>query len=199
FTIPIELASFALVNSGSVQQAFIRNASRVALFPLSSAGIADKTLYVMCFRFLHSMTPGLNRFLLATIVLFSVTSAASAQAARKFDEFIGETDYEDLIARLDSFAVALKNEPSAQGQIIVYRTRHDSPLVGKRALRRAKDYLLRVNHIDPTRIQTIDGGMTGCLWYELWVVPPGASPPARRFTYQYPLRRLEPAPKQRRT
>ena len=144
------------------------------------------------------VTRKLNIFFFVVLVVLAVTGAAYAQAARKFDEFVGEVDYEDLIARLDNFAVALKNEPAAQGQIIVYRTRHDSPLVGKRALRRAKDYLVRVNHLDGTRIQTIDGGMTGCLWYELWVVPPGTSPPTRRFTYQYPLRRIERAPKQPR-
>ena len=45
FTIPIQPASFAFASSGSVQQAFIRNASRCSV-PQSCAGIADKTLYV---------------------------------------------------------------------------------------------------------------------------------------------------------
>ena len=30
--------------------------------------------------------------------------------------------------------------------------------------------------------------MSGCLLYELWIVPAGAPAPERRFTYQYPLK-----------
>jgi hypothetical protein len=107
----------------------------------------------------------------------------------KVDEFVGEVDSDDLKARLDNFAIALNHQPNALGHIIVYRTRHDPPAVSQRYALRAKDYLVNQRNIDPKTLVTIDGGMTGCLMYELWIVPPGASPPARRFTYKYPLKR----------
>lgn len=108
--------------------------------------------------------------------------------AQKFDEFTGEADYEDLMARLDNFLIELQQQPNAQGHIIVYRSRRDSAAVSNRIALRAKDYLVRVRRGDAARIQTFDGGMTGCLTYELWIVPPGAEPPPRRFTYKYPLK-----------
>jgi len=133
------------------------------------------------------------KILLGTIPLaltIGVTVYAQDSTSRKFDEFIGELDEEDLMARLDSFANELKNRPDAQGYIIVYRTRHDAAAISQRHAHRAKDYLVRVRHIAGNRIVTVDGGMTGCLTYELWIVPPGASPPERRFTYKYSLGRL---------
>jgi hypothetical protein len=128
---------------------------------------------------------------LLLFVVLAICTAVVAQtgATRKVDEFVGEVDEEDLLARLDNFAIALNDDPKSQGQIIVYRTRRDGPSVSHRHLLRAKDYLVRQRHIDASRIVTVDGGMTGCLSYELWIVPPGASPPERRFAYKYPLKR----------
>jgi hypothetical protein len=136
------------------------------------------------------VTPKLATFIFAILVVLTMSAAASAQtsASRKLDEFVGEVDYEDLIARLDNFALALMKEPNAQGQIILYRTRRDSPAIGYRYALRAKDYLVRQRRMDGSRLVTVDGGMTGCLMYELWIVPAGAAPPERRFTYKYPLK-----------
>ncbi len=145
------------------------------------------------------MTPKLATFILAILLVLTRGAAASAQtsASRKLDEFIEEVDYEDLIARLDNFAVALMKELNAQGQIIVYRTRRDSPAIGYRYALRAKDYLVRQRRMDGSRIVTVDGGMTGCLTYELWIVLARASPPERRFTYKYPLKRYTGVRKRR--
>jgi hypothetical protein len=119
----------------------------------------------------------------------SFDSAPEARPqARKFDEFIGEADYEALIARLDNFAIELQKQPTAQGQIIVYRTRSAPASVGRSYARNARDYLVRTRGLDSRRVLTVDGGMTGCLMYELWIVPPGAPPPERRYTYQFSLR-----------
>ena len=54
-------------------------------------------------------------------------AAAQDITARKFDEFVGEVDDEDMLARLDNFAIELMNRPNTQGHIIVYRTRRDRP------------------------------------------------------------------------
>jgi hypothetical protein len=127
---------------------------------------------------------------IAAVILTVIpkVSAQDSQPSRKFDEFIGEVDYEDLLARLDGFAVALQNEPNAQGQIIVYRSRRDAPGISNKYARRAMDYLVKQRSIPRNRLVSVDGGMSGCLTYELWIVPPGSAPPARRFTYKYPLR-----------
>jgi hypothetical protein len=126
------------------------------------------------------------------VVLISASTAfaqESGQASRKVDEFIGEVDYEDLIARLDNFAIEIQNQPNALGHIIVYRSRRDPPSVSQRYELLARDYLVKQRGLARNRLVTVDGGMSGCLMYELWIVPPGAAPPERRFTYKYPLAR----------
>jgi hypothetical protein len=131
---------------------------------------------------------------MAIVITVIVTSASPAfaqdpQVPRKVDEFIAELDTEDLMARLDIFAAAVQNDPNAQAQIIVYRSRRDAPDVSRRYGLLAKKYLVNVRHIDRAKVVTVDGGMSGCLTYELWIVPLGAAPPSRRFTYKYPLKR----------
>lgn len=117
-----------------------------------------------------------------------VLAQETSEKSRKIDEFIGEVDYEDLIARLDNFAVALQNQPNAKGHIIVYRSRRDPPAISRRYALKARDYLVKVRSTDRSRVVTADGGMSGCLMYELWLVPPGALPPERRYTYKYPMK-----------
>jgi hypothetical protein len=135
----------------------------------------------------------LKSFIVPIAMVVTLTLATSAlaqessQASRKIDEFIGEVDREDLIARLDNFAIEVQNQPSALGHIIVYRSRRHPPSVSQRYALLAKDYLVKVRGIDRNKLVTMDGGRSGCLMYELWIVPPGAAPPERRFTYKYPL------------
>ena len=126
------------------------------------------------------------------VVLISVSSASAqegGQVSRKIDEFIGEVDHEDLIARLDNFAIELQNQPGALGHVIVYRSRRDPPSISQRYALLARNYLVKQRGIARNRLATVDGGRSGCLMYELWLVPPGAAPPERRFTYKYPLER----------
>lgn len=129
----------------------------------------------------------------AIAVILITAPAAFAQesgpASRKIDEFIGDVDRGDLKARLDNFAIELQNEPGALGHVIVYRSRRDPPGVSQKYVLLARDYLLRQRGIPRNRLVTADGGRSGCLMYELWIVPPGAAPPERRFTYQYPAER----------
>lgn len=113
----------------------------------------------------------------------------TSQTSRRIDEFIGEVDYEDLIARLDNFTIALQNQPNAKGHIIVYRSRRDPPSISHRYALLASDYLVKTRGIDRSRLVAVDGGRSGCLTYELWIVPPGAASPERRFTYRYPIER----------
>lgn len=128
---------------------------------------------------------------LAMTVVLTLCSSTLAregsQASRKIDEFIGEVDRGDLKARLDNYAIELQNQPSALGHVIVYRSRRDPPSISQRYALLARDYLVKQRGIAQNRLVTVDGGRSGCLMYELWIVPPGAAPPERRFTYKYPL------------
>jgi hypothetical protein len=129
---------------------------------------------------------------IAMVLLLIAVQNAFAQdgvpTSHKFDEFIGEVDDEDLIARLDNFAIELIKQPNAQGHIIVYRSRRDPPAFSHRYALRAKDYMVNQRRIIGSKLMTVDGGMSGCFMYELWIVPPGGSPPERRYTYEYPLK-----------
>lgn len=102
----------------------------------------------------------------------------------KFDEFNGDAGSEYLKAALDNFALALQNQPDAQGHIIVYRSRREPQGISYRYVHRARNYLLKSRGIDPNRIVAVDGGASDCFSYELWIVPAGASSPKRRYTYE---------------
>ena len=127
--------------------------------------------------------------LLAISLALSVNLTLFAQNGnpqpRKFDEFTGDAQSEDIKARLDNFAIELqKNQPNAQGQIIMYRSRREPPGISYRYVQRARNYLVETRGLPSNRIVAIDGGASDCFLYELWVVPAGASPPERRYTYE---------------
>ena len=94
----------------------------------------------------------------------------------KFDE-IGEVARDDEKARLDVFAIELQNSPGAQGYIIGYGGSGRRAVSGQRRAQNARDYVVTTRGIDSSRIVILDGGQrtTGSL--QLWLVPPGATPP----------------------
>ncbi|HEX8291851.1 MAG TPA: hypothetical protein VF570_08860 [Pyrinomonadaceae bacterium] len=94
----------------------------------------------------------------------------------RFDEF-GEVPRDDEKARLDNFAIELQNNPGTQGYIIAYGGSGRRSATGQQRAQRARDYLVTTRGIDASRVVTLDGGQrtTGSL--QLWLVPPGATPP----------------------
>ncbi len=94
----------------------------------------------------------------------------------KFDE-IGVVTRDDEKARLDTFAIELQNSPGAQGYLIGYGGSGRRDVSGQKRAQNARDYLVTTRGIDASRIVTLDGGQrtTGSL--QLWLVPPGATPP----------------------
>ena len=96
---------------------------------------------------------------------------------RRADEF-GEIQRDDEKARLDNFAIALQNEPGAQGYIITYAGRRSRPGYAQKHGAFARDYLVNTRGIEANRIITLDGGYRESVSVELWIVPPGATPPA---------------------
>jgi hypothetical protein len=95
---------------------------------------------------------------------------------KKFDEF-GEVKFDDEKARLDVFAIELQNSPGEQGYIIGYGGSGKRSATGQQRAQRARDYVVATRGIDGSRIVILDGGQrtTGSL--QLWLVPPGATPP----------------------
>ena len=117
---------------------------------------------------------------------YNLECRASCQASvpapinpTKADEF-GEIARDDEKARLDAFAIELQNSPGAQGYVIAYGGRRTRYGTGRQRGDRAKAYLTTTRGIDASRIVVLDGGQRETGTTELWIVPPGASPPRPR-------------------
>jgi hypothetical protein len=117
---------------------------------------------------------------------YNLECRATCQAAvpappnpTKFDE-IGEIQRDDEKARLDVFAIELQNSPGAQGYIIGYGGRVKRFGTGQQRAQRARDYMVTTRGIDASRIVTVDGGTRDTGSTQLWLVPPGATPPSPR-------------------
>jgi hypothetical protein len=100
---------------------------------------------------------------------------------RKFDEF-GDIARDDEKARLDNFAIQLQQEPEAKGYIYVFTGtgRRIRPDYAQKRTARIRDYLLNSRGLDPNRIIILEGSPRAEPTVELWLVPPGATPPAPR-------------------
>jgi hypothetical protein len=94
----------------------------------------------------------------------------------RFDEF-GDIARNDEKARLDNFAIALQNDPSAMGYLIVYPGATSKRRDVQDHFGRVIEYLVHSRQIDQSRIKTIEGRKKGELRVELWIVPQGATPP----------------------
>ena len=93
-----------------------------------------------------------------------------------FDEY-GDIQFSDEKARLDNFAIQVLNIPGSRAYMLAYAGQRTYPNEAAERLKRAKNYLVKVRHIDPERIFTVDGGHRQELIVKLWVVPVGVSPP----------------------
>jgi hypothetical protein len=105
------------------------------------------------------------------------TGIRVSAAPTKVDEY-GNIRFNDEKARLDNYAIALQNEPGAQGYVICYGGRRGRAGEAQARCDRAKNYLVSERQIDASRVVTVDGGHREELAVELWVVPTGATPPA---------------------
>ena len=105
----------------------------------------------------------------------------------KLDEFY-DTSLRATKGHLNRFARQLRkytsiNYASAEGHILAYAGRSGSDNAKARA-DRAKEYLVRVWHIDPRRIETRDAGRRRRPTIVLYLVPPGGDPPLSRSIVQ---------------
>jgi hypothetical protein len=94
----------------------------------------------------------------------------------RFDEF-GDIPFNDEKARLDNFGIALQNDPTATGYVIVYPGRASKRREVHYHFGRVIDYLVNTRQIDKGRFKTLEGPKKDELRVELWVAPQGAAPP----------------------
>jgi len=104
----------------------------------------------------------------------STTSVLAVAKARMVDSTMKVNAQE----RLKNLALELQNSPTDQAYIIAYGGQKSYPGEAAASLKRAKDFLVKETGIDPERIVTVDGGYKEQAWRELWIVPPGATPPS---------------------
>ena len=117
-----------------------------------------------------------------------IRQVANCDYGRKFDEY-GEILLEEEAGRLDNFAIQLKNEPGAQGVVIVYgRFGYKRSDIQARA-NRIKAYLVDKHDIESERIVIVTGGNVDESTVELLVFPLGSKfiPSASRDDAVEPL------------
>lgn len=108
----------------------------------------------------------------------------SNQLPRKFDEYSkckqghpGCLNLEGEWARLDNFAVNLRDNPKLQGYIVGYKALQSLPGSSLRHINYVRN-LVRSRIVDDSRIHIIDAGYKENLTIELWLAPDCASIPS---------------------
>lgn len=94
----------------------------------------------------------------------------------KVDEY-GDIGFADERARLDNFAIELKNS-EAVGYLVGYGGRRPRRGETARRLERAKRYVVTQHGIEASRIVTVEGGYREGLTVELWIRPKDGPLPA---------------------
>lgn len=115
----------------------------------------------------------------AQVATFIPQAPRENRVAREFDVCCN-CSYDDQKARLDNLAIELQNDPSATAYVIAYGGRGRGSLQADRLLTRAREYLVNMRGIDPSRIVSINGGLRDDDCVEVWIVPQGAQPPTAR-------------------
>lgn len=103
-------------------------------------------------------------------------SGSAGKPPRKIDEF-GNINCEDELARLDSFANELQNDPASVGYVIIYGGRKGKRNEAKARLARMSYYLRESRRLDPGRFISVDGGFRETLMGEIWIAKPEESTP----------------------
>jgi len=109
---------------------------------------------------------GLLGLLTVTILLTTV------MPDQRFDEY-GNLCVDDEKARLDNFAITLKNHSEWIGYIIVYAGRHSCINEAKYRGNRAKDWVVK-GGVAADRVVVVDGGYKAEVVTDLEIEPNGA-------------------------
>ena len=111
-----------------------------------------------------------------SLLLVMTGDSSAAVESRKIDE-VTNFNWEDLMARLDFYAIELQNMPSSSGYIIVYDGQRSKRGEVQGWLLCIKNYLVERRGLDSKRIMIVNGGYRGNMTVEMWLVPPANSPP----------------------
>ena len=106
----------------------------------------------------------------------SIKLSESIKETLKVNEYT-DMPFESEKKRLDSFVEQLHRYASTQAYMMVYAGRRARAGEAEARAERAKEYLVKGRGIDAKHIVTIDGGHREELTVELYLVPPGATPP----------------------
>lgn len=85
-------------------------------------------------------------------------------------------NFSDLAARLDAFLVALMDNPTLKGYIIVYADRNRGTRDMERGIRSVRNYI-GFRNFDLSRITIIRGGFREYSMVDSWILPEAAEPP----------------------
>lgn len=80
-------------------------------------------------------------------------------------------------ARLDNCVIELQNRPDYQMYLIVYQGTAKRSTKAETLINRTLTYLVKSRGVPPQRVQIISGGSRPKTGYELYLIPPGVSPP----------------------
>lgn len=100
-------------------------------------------------------------------------------APRLYDSY-GRINTEDVMARLDFFAIELQKHPHAVGHIVAHGPEGETGGTGRHILAISKEYLVNTRGLEASQIETIYAGRyknPDEVFTQLWIVPAGANPP----------------------
>lgn len=109
---------------------------------------------------------------------YTTIVVARSSAARKIDSYAG-LDKKAEEERLAKFVVQWYMDKTNAMYLVGYSGKKGKPADADKALARAKAYLISV-HMDPAIITTVNGGEHDAASMELWLAPPGVTPPVEQ-------------------
>lgn len=108
-----------------------------------------------------------------------------------FDVY-GSINWEEEEARLDNWVIALQNETTMKGYMMVYVGKDDFPGIITRLTVRPANYLVESRGISAERFQVINGGYREKREIELWLIPQGVDPPMPSNTIEFKRDETQP-------
>lgn len=183
-----DLVTFAAINSGTapiplryawkVSNGRVTNGLGTPSITVDSAGIGNATI-VAELDVNDDVYDDKCRQVIS--VPTEVTRIPTPEPPKPFrcDEFEAKAPDDDK-ARFDNCVIQAQNTPDAQIYIIIYPgTDRQSTRVNTydRLSKRALDYMVKERGFDPRRIQIVRGSTRIKTTYDIWIVPPGATPP----------------------
>ena len=135
------------------------------------------------------LTPSKLSLLILLLLLYAplVMAQEAESTPRKFDEF-GEVSNEDILARLDFFAIKIQKRPGSKGYVIAYGIGGHGAGSGNAVLEITKEYLITSRGLSGSQVETIFGGKNppkNLPQMELWIGDKDGPLP--------PLRQMEPS------